>query len=224
MGLPDLLKPRVLRLVSAEPAPTRSDRWLPAVGLALLALVAMTSLLMAWGGPAHAVDRPAAIGSWVVGGMLALAAAASWSVLPARRSMLGPPRGQLLAVALGVPLFVGLWLLLWHTSYVDPFERVGLRCFALTSATAPWPFALLVHLSRRFEPRHPGLMGAALGAAAGAWTALMVELWCPLADPGHVAAGHVLPLVMLTLVAAGLGGRRLTLPRVRLHRVQGRRG
>jgi hypothetical protein len=219
MLLPEDLKPRLLALVSAEPAPQRSDRRLPAAGLAALAMVAMAAVLMISGGPAHAAGRPAAVSSWVVGGMLALAVAASWSVLPAGRSMLGRPRGRLLAVALGVPLFVGLWLLLWHTSYVDPFERVGFRCLALTSASAPWPFALLVYLSRRFEPRHPTLMGAALGSAAGAWAAMMVELWCPLADPGHVATGHVLPLVLLTLVAAGFGRQLFAVRRARLRRV-----
>jgi len=219
MSLPEGLKPRVLALVSSEPAPIRSDRRLPATGLALLAMTAMTALLMWQGGPAHAAGRPAAIGSGVVGGMLAMALAATWSVLPAPRSMLGRPAGQLLAVALGVPLFVGLWLLLWHTSYADPFERVGFRCLSLTSATAPWPFALLVYLSRRFEPHHPRLTGAALGSAAGAWAAVMVELWCPLADPGHVATGHVLPLVLLSLVAAIAGGKLFEVRRVKLRGV-----
>jgi hypothetical protein len=204
--------------VEAAPAPPRADRRWGALGLAVLAAIAMVVLLLAWGGPAHAAGRPEAAGAWVVTGMLAVAAAATWSVLPARRSMLGRPRGRLVAVVLGVPLLVGLWLLLWHTRYTDPFERVGLSCLALTSVTAPWPFALLVYLGRRFEPRHPSLMGAALGSAAGAWAALMVELWCPLADPGHVAIGHVLPLVLLTLAAAGLGGRLFSLPRGKLRR------
>ena len=176
--------------------------------------MARDPLLEAWGGASHAAGRPAAAGAWVLGGICALAVAATLSVLPARRSMLGRPRGLLLAVAFGVPLVVGVWLLLWHTSYADPLTRVGYSCLALTSATAPWPFALLVYLSRRFEPRHPASMGAALGSAAGAWAALMVELWCPLADPAHVAVGHVLPLVLLTLLAAGLGSRLFALPKV----------
>ena len=219
MSFPEDLKQRVLALAAATPTPPRSGRRLSAVGLALLATLAMAATLMAAGGPAHAAGRPAAVGSWVVGGMLALALAASWHALPASRSMLGRPRGQLLAVALGVPLLVGLWLLLWHSSYVDPFERTGFRCLALTAATAPWPFALLAYLSRRIEPRHPALLGAALGSAAGGWAAVMVELWCPLADPGHVAIGHVLPLLVLTLVAAGIGSRLFAVRRVTLRRV-----
>jgi hypothetical protein len=47
----------------------------------------------------------------------------------------------------------------------------------------------------------------------------MVELWCPLADPGHVATGHVLPLVLLAAVAAGIGGRLFAARRVTLRRV-----
>jgi hypothetical protein len=208
MSLPQGVRSRVLSLVTAQPVPQRSDRRPAAAGLAALVVLAMGSILMLCGGPANAVGRPSAVGSWVVGGMLALAAGVTWVVLPPSRSMLGRPRGPLLAVAIGVPLFVGLWLLLWHTSYVDPYQRVGFRCLALTAATAPWPFALLIHLSRRFEPRHPRLLGAALGAAAGAWAAVMVELWCPLADPAHVALGHVAPVVVLILASA-LVGRRL---------------
>jgi hypothetical protein len=219
MSLPTDLKPRVLALAAAQPTPVRSDRRLPAAGLLALAISAMVAILAAAGGPAHADGRPAAVGSWVVGGMVALAAGATWSVLPARRSMLGRPRGQLLAVIVGVPLFVGLWLVVWHTSYVDPFQRVGFRCFSFTAATAPWPFALLAYLSRRIEPRHPALLGAALGAASGAWGAVMVELWCPLADPGHVATGHVLPVVLLILAAAYLGSRLFTVRRVELCRI-----
>jgi hypothetical protein len=220
MDLPEGLKPKLLALVASQPSPPSADRRLPAAGLALLAVAAMTTIILATEeGLAHAAGRPAAIGSWVVGGMVALALAASWSVLPGRRSMLGPPRGALLAVALGVPIVVGLWLLLWHTSYADPFERFGVKCFSLTAATAPWPFALLAYRGPRLAPRHPRLMGAALGSASGAWAAVMVELWCPLADPGHVAIGHVAPLVLLTLVAALLGGRLFAVRRVALRRV-----
>jgi hypothetical protein len=35
----------------------------------------------------------------------------------------------------------------------------------------------------------------------------MVELWCPVATPAHVALGHVLPIVVMALVGALLGAR-----------------
>ena len=139
---------------------------------------------------------------------------AAWLVLPSRRSMLSPARGRLLAVAIGVPLLVGAWLVLWHTTYDDPFTRSGWRCFTLTTLTAPWPFATLAYVSRRVDPRYPGTAGAALGAVAGAWAAVMVELWCPLAVHQHVLVGHVLPLVVIVLAGAALGARMLRLRRV----------
>lgn len=215
------LKLRVLASVREHPVPRRSDRLLPSVGLAVLAAAAMSAILQ-WvppllgdaGGLAHATGRPETSGAWIVAGSLALALCATWLVLPSRRSMLAPARGPLLAVAVGVPLLVGAWLILWHTTYADPFVRTGWRCFALTSLTAPWPFLALAYAGRRVEPRHPGVAGAALGAVAGAWAAVMVELWCPLSVHSHVLIGHVLPLAFLTLLGAAVGARLFRLRRV----------
>ena len=215
------LKLRVLEAVRQRPMPRRTYPLPSTLGPAALAAVAMTAMLQ-WGprlfgdagGLAHAVGRPSASGSWILAGTAALAICATWLVLPSRRSMLSPARARLLGVAIGVPLLIGAWLVLWHTTYDDPFTRSGWRCFGLTALTAPWPFATLVYASRRVEPRYPGTAGAALGAVAGAWAAVMVELWCPLAVHQHVIVGHVLPLVVLTLAGAAIGVRMFRLPRV----------
>jgi hypothetical protein len=217
---PESLKSRVLEAVRQRPMPRRTDRF-PTIALAALAAVVMSAVLQ-WvpllfgdvGGVAHAVGRPQTSGAWVLAGSVVLALSSTWLVLPFRRSMLSPPRGLLLGVTIGVPLLVGAWLMLWHTAYDDPFIRTGWRCFALTALTAPWPFATLVYASRRVEPRHPGTAGAALGAVAGAWAAVMVELWCPLAGHQHVLVGHVLPLVVLTLAGSAVGVRMFRLRRV----------
>lgn len=218
---PDSLKLRVLEAVRQRPAPPRTDRLPFTLGLAALAAVAMWAVLHLApplfgdaGGLAHAAGRPAESGAWILAGTVALALSATWLVLPLRRSMLSPPRGLLLAVVVGVPLLVGAWLVLWHTTYDDPFTRVGWRCFALTALTAPWPFVALAYASRRVEPRHPGTAGAALGAVAGAWAAVTVELWCPLAVPQHVLVGHVLPLVALAVAGAAVGARLFRVRRV----------
>ena len=191
------------------------------LGLVALAGVAM-SLVMLWvppllgdvGGPAHAMGRPASSGAWILSGSAILGLCATWLVLPSRRSMLAPPRGLLVGIAVGVPLLVGAWLVLWHPTYADPFVRTGWRCFTLTLLTAPWPFVALVHASRRLEPRHPGSAGAALGSVAGAWAAVMVELWCPLSAHQHVLIGHVLPLAALSLAGSAVGIRMFRLRRV----------
>jgi hypothetical protein len=218
---PESLKHRLLEAVGQRPMPRRTDRLPTTIGLAALAALAMSAIVQ-WapplfgdvGGLAHAVGRPAESGAWVLTGTVAVALFSTWLVLPFRRSMLSPPRSLLLGVAIGVPLLVGAWLVLWHTTYDDPFTRIGWRCFALTAMTAPWPFAVLAYASRRVEPRHPGTAGAALGAVAGAWAAVMVALWCPLSVQQHVLIGHVLPVVVLSLAGSAVGVRMFRLRRV----------
>ena len=191
-----LLAYATMHAAGALPVPGEPASCLPAVSRAMMRLLRLGTAT---------TGRPEAIGGLVVAGTVALAAAATLFALPPRRSMLSPARRQLLAVAVGVPLLTGAWLMLWGTTYVDPYVRTGWRCLALTGAMAPWPFVALYLLSRRLDPRHPALTGAALGSAAGAWGAVMAEIWCPLADGAHVLVGHVLPLVVLVAVGAALG-------------------
>lgn len=186
------------------------------LGLAALAVAGMFAVIQ-WmppllgepGGLSHAAGRPASVAAWIVAGSVVLALSATWLVLPSRRSMLFAGPGLLVAV----PLLVGVWLVLWHATYLDPFTRAGWRCFTLTTLTAPWPFAVLAHASRFIEPRHPAVAGAALGSVAGAWAAVMVELWCPLTVHPHVLVGHVAPIVALSLAGAAFGVRMFRLRR-----------
>jgi hypothetical protein len=46
------------------------------------------------------------------------------------------------------------------------------------------------------------LLGAAIGAAAGAWSWTLTDLWCPVAYVPHLLLGHVLPVALLAI--AGL--------------------
>jgi hypothetical protein len=203
--LPDSLKLRVLAAAHQIPVAPRADQRLVVALKTTVAGALMLLALGAAGGPSHAAGRSLLAGASILAGVLALALGSTFLALPPRRSMLPAARVRLLAVALGVPLAVGAWLVLWHAAYADPFVRVGWRCFALTAASAPGPFWVLFSLSPRSDPRHPALTGASLGAAAGAWAALMVELWCPLAEPAHVAVGHVAPLVVLAVFGAAIG-------------------
>jgi hypothetical protein len=213
------LKLRVLEAVQQRPAPRRTDRLPSAIALAALAAAGMLAtlewgpiLLGRTGGVARA-GRPVAIGAWIVVGVVVLALASTWLVLPSRRSMLSPPRGLLLGVAIALPLLLGAWLVLWHGTYDERLATIGKRCFALTTLTAPWPFAALAYASRRAEPRHPGMVGAALGAVAGAWAAVMDALWCGQTGYAHVLFGHALPLAVLTLVGSAIGVRMFRLQR-----------
>lgn len=220
MRSPDALKLQVLEAVRQRPVPPRAEQRPATAAAAVLAVLAMAAtvqwaprLLGDAGGLGHAVGRPGAIGAAIAAGCVALALAATRALRPGR-SMLAPPRALLLGIALGVPLLAGAWLGLWHGTYDDPFTRTGWRCFALTALTAPWPFAALVRARHLVEPRHPAAVGAALGAVAGAWAAVMVALWCPLSAASHVVVGHVLPLAALALAGAAFGARAFRLRRL----------
>jgi hypothetical protein len=66
-------------------------------------------------------------------------------------------------------------------------------------------------LRRGSDPVHPRAAGAALGAAIGAGTWVLVDLWCPVAYVPHLLLGHVLPLLLIILCGAALGGPLLGL-------------
>jgi hypothetical protein len=238
------LKRQILEAVSRQPAqvrPRRALSWTATVAIAAIAMVAAYAAelglvaLRKGGGLAPAAGavtsglerllglgavtagRPAVAGVPIVFGTILLAAVATWLVLPSRRSMLSPPRGRLLAIALGLPVLVGVWHLVWGFTYVDPYvARVSWPCITLTLATAPWPFLAVYRASRRLDPRHPAITGAALGSAAGAWGAVMAAIWCPLSLGPHVLVGHVLPLVFSVGLGAMVGYRMFRVRRVRL--------
>jgi hypothetical protein len=202
------MKRTVLAAARLRPSPPRRRRP-PAALSVVVAAFAMAAVYALWGDRGHGGGRPLAVGAWIVVGLAALALTVTWLVLPPRRSMLPPPTARLLAVAVGVPVVVGAWLVGWHATYADPFTRLGLRCFVLTLALAPWPFVAIAAAARRAFAHRPWIVGAALGSAAGGWAAVVVEIWCPLADPQHVAIGHVAPLVVLVAAGALLAPRIL---------------
>jgi hypothetical protein len=206
-------KMRVLAAMRAVPARTRSEsrRRAPlfaglAIGAMALVIYAVPPLLHATGGLTHAGARSADSGAVLMLGGVAIAMAATWVLLRRGQSMLGKPF-LMGAVAAATPVLVGAWSVLCQTSGPQSFV-LGWRCFVLTLLTAPWPFVAFVTMSRRLEPHWPGLAGAALGSTAGAWASVMVEMWCPIGEEGHVLRGHVLPFIVLTGLGA-LVGRRL---------------
>jgi hypothetical protein len=135
------------------------------------------------------------------------------------RSTLGRSQASLIAVALGTPAI--LFAIMFVLAAMDPAvktlhpERLGLRCFGLTLAAAIFPLVGLSVVRRHSDPVHPAATGAALGTACGASVGVMVEFWCPVATPEHVAIGHILPIVVLSVFGACLGARVLALPRAR---------
>jgi hypothetical protein len=209
--LPPDLKGRILLAAHAAPSPTRpvsrASTWL----VAPASIIAAASLFFAFNGTAHGNGRASWFYAATTLGWAAVAGLSMWGALARGDSALGRPRAALLAIAVATP--ASLFAFMFGLAFTHPEvttlhpERLGLKCFALTVAAAAFPLIALAVARRGSDPIHPVATGAALGAACGASSGVMVEMWCPVAAPAHVVLGHILPIVVLSLLGAVLGAR-----------------
>ena len=145
--------------------------------------------------------------SWTTVAVLSM-----WSALGRGAAASWRSRSILVGTALGTPAI--LLAIMCGLAALGPTlragaEPIGFWCLDLTLAAAAFPLLALLHVRRGSDPVHPAFTGAALGSACGASAGVMVELWCPVANPSHIAVGHVLPIVVLMLAGAILGARSL---------------
>jgi hypothetical protein len=189
-----------------------------------VALLVGTSAAMVMGvfyaaGGSHAGPRPGAFILGTAFGWAGVAAAGLWVAFVRGRSMLGRPEKWLVSLAVGAPLVLFAWALVWGLCYpttlVNAPPDAATRCLVLTLALAAIPLVALSIARRESDPVHPRATGAALGAASGAWAGVMVDFYCPWTSPAHVLTRHVLPLVLLILVGAIIGQRLIA---VRSHK------
>jgi hypothetical protein len=215
MSLPAGLKAKVRGAVEARPSPTRSTARARVRTIALASVAIAAVLFFGTGGISHGSGRTTGVAAASIGGWAAVAAWSIWAANRRGASATGPSRAWLLAVAIGTPAL--LFALMRAIALAAPaanelhLERLGLDCFSLTLAATLFPFVGLLLLRRGSDPVHPAAAAAALGAATTAAGGVMVELWCPVVAWKHVALGHVLPIVVLALGGALLGGQVLRL-------------
>jgi len=203
-------KARVLAATRAEPSetlPTRTRR--TALVAAVAAAVALVVFFVLGG--AHVGDRPLPFAIATIGGWTAIALAAAPLAFGRGRSVLGRARTLLVGVAVATPILLFGWMLVWNQLYPetaagDP-PRIGARCLVFTFLVGALPLVGLTLVRRERDPLHPGTVGAARGVAAGALVGVLVDLWCPIAHPMHVAVGHIAPLVLLAALGGRLGAR-----------------
>jgi hypothetical protein len=81
-----------------------------------------------------------------------------------------------------------------------PISPWGFRCIILASTVATLVLAVFAAALRHSVPVASRLRGAALGAAAGAWAGLGVFVFCPDGAIPHLLIGHVLPIIVFTLL------------------------
>lgn len=208
MTPPADLRDRVLAAAAASPSRTRREGRRLSVLATIASVAAALVIFQVAGGVGHSSGRPASF-TWVLaGGWAAFAAMLTWWTLARGGSTLPRRPLAMLGAAGFAPIACFAWMCVFAGRYVEPFERVGYRCFALTLAMGVLPLASFLFLRRGIEPRRPSALGAAAGAMSGAWAGVLVDLWCPLTNAPHSALGHVLPLALL-IGAGALAGRRL---------------
>jgi len=218
MVMPDL-KARVLASARATRSRARGDSRLGAWLILPSACFVAGALFFAFDGIRHGQGRPTWFYAASLLGWIAVAALSMWAALSRGRSALGRPSAWLVAVCVGTPAI--LFAMMYGFAVAQPevtvlhAERLGLKCLGLALAGAAFPLTALLLVRRGSDPVHPTATGAALGAACGACAGVMVELWCPVGAPRHVAVGHILPIVVVAVLGAVTGSRIIAM---RAHR------
>lgn len=216
------MKQRVLDAAKQEASPTRAQHRTKAIRSLVIAIAIALFILFATGGP-ELGHRPAIL---LASTALILAGLAIAITLLATRgfgtsgsnSMTGAPTDILIGAAIfSAPV---LWLvelggrLIWIPTVVRPASLVSTSiCHVCTLAMAAAPLYVMIRLRRHTDAIHPRATGAALGAAAGAWGAVLIDLHCASNNMLHIAVGHILPTVVLAIVGAVLGAKSLALPK-----------
>jgi hypothetical protein len=198
------LKQRVLAAAAMTPSLTRRQgRQLAFAVVAVSIAFAVTALELA-GGLAHCRERPLALTVRLADGWAMVSAALAW--VAGRKSTPFVQSPELLALlVVGCPFALMGWMSRFHGAYTDPLPVDDWRCFVATLSLAALPLAACLCMRRGQEPLYPATLGATMGAVTGAWSAVVVLLWCPDTSPSHAFVGHALPIVVSTLVGAAAG-------------------
>lgn len=210
--LPPGLKNRILVAMEHEPSATRREALTQTTLTAIAGIAAALGLFFLLGG-FHPGSRPLPFIVATALGSALVALVAAWGAFGRGRSMLGRNRYVLFAITIATPVVLFGWMALWNAYYPETLTlwpgRIGLRCLVLSLTMTVWPLAVITRLRRERNPVHPRLTGAARGAAIGSIAWVLVDLWCPIANPAHIALGHALPLVILSMYGAWIGSRMM---------------
>ncbi len=211
---PAELRARVLSAVRREPVAASSEGARGRVGLVMRGFAVAGAIAVAAGihGWESKTPRPFACILSLELLWLSLAVGATWAGVNQGRSMLGRPRAWRVAVAVLTPAaMLAAWLpvaFAWPQTLVDTSGlRAHMICVFLTMALAMGPLVAFARLRRGSDPESPRLTGAAIGAAAGAWGDAAHVPICGYTAPAHIVIGHILPIVLLSLVGVILGDR-----------------
>ena len=187
------LRERVLATVAARPARTREQGRQRAVVLFATASVVAASPLVLHG-PFVLDDLGVAAGGLIVAVSCAIVA------LGRGPRLLGRSLPALLAAALAAPLARFVWL--EHCPPGQGPTATAFACFVRTLlSSAPLACAAWM-VKARSVIDHPIATGAALGACAAAFGAIVNDVSCAREGHAHIVVGHVVPVLVAALVGA----------------------
>jgi hypothetical protein len=203
---PPALRARVMAAVRAEPVAPRAAGVRQRVLLVLVALLFAGALSIAIGRPGLR-GRPFAYVASLAVAWLLVCAVATWAGVGRGQSMLGRSAGWRAGAVALVPMALlatslGLGAAWPETLADNAGAGAHLLCVIGTMGFALAPLVAFALMRRASDPVAPGLTGAAIATAAGAWGALGIELHCRYTSPFHVVVSHVLPVAILALVGA----------------------
>jgi hypothetical protein len=204
----DAVRAQVLAL-AADPARPKRSQVRARNRLIVLVMIAVPLLAFAALGAIRPSPRPSALVLTTASGSLLVAVLVAARVFHRGRSMLAPASGWLLAAVIATPAL----LLFWKVGVTFPYDgmmlewrtRPGMRCLSLSCLLTAVPLLGALALRRGSEPTHARLVGAALGASVGAFTWVLVDLWCPVGHVPHLLLGHLLPLLLAIALGFTLG-------------------
>lgn len=147
--------------------------------------------------------------------------AVGWAVIAGCASALGASRGKtmlgktsavlVVVAACSAPAIFG-WVMGLTFGWPEVREPTGtwsthVACLLATLLLSIGPVVALAFVRRASDPVHPRATGAALGAAAGAWGGVLIDMHCPITAPVHIALAHVMPVVIYALIGALIASR-----------------
>jgi hypothetical protein len=204
--VPSPLRDRVLAAAAQAPSPTRRQGRTTAGVLSAASIAVAVTVFEGAGGIEHGSGRPLQVTLELAAGWIVVSAILTWLVIDREGSTMARRPLLLLGAALVTPLILFLWMHAFNRTYAEPFERIGYRCLAYTLVISALPLASFLVLRRAIEPRYPGAVGAAAGAACAAWAGALIDLWCPLTNSLHLLVGHVAP-TLVAMMAGAIFGR-----------------
>ncbi len=211
MESPDPRRDRLLATIGAMPAPTRRELLRRQAWLILVGVVGALTLFWVEGG-LRATGRPPSLVAWTSLGTSTFVGLGMWFLFTRTRA--GHRRSW---IVLGLAtLAPAVAFVLWRYGLGRLYDlaspwptRPGFRCFAMSVAIGGILLFALLMAWRHVDPMTPRATGAAFGAGAGLGSALLIDLWCPVAYVPHLLVGHVLPIGVLALVGAVVGEKIL---------------